>query len=109
MAFRFLTPSHAIRWQVTALRHHQYRLAAVLQALGADFVPYLQYVVPKALASVAQDDGTWDDDDEEEDEDEDDEEEDPEAEARRAQRLSIRTGAPSGQVARRSGGQVVRW
>ncbi len=70
-------------------------------------MPYLQYVVPKALASVAQDDGTWDDDDEGEDEDEDDEDEDPEAEARRAQRLSIRTGASGVQVVRGSRGPMV--
>ncbi|GLC39350.1 hypothetical protein PLESTB_000894500 [Pleodorina starrii] len=68
--------------------------ACIAKALGADFVPYLQYTVPLALESVNQDDGVFgdDDDDDEEEEEDDDEEEDEESEARRAQQLSVRTG-----------------
>lgn len=32
-----------------------------MQALGPEFAPYLQYVVPLALSSCKLDDGTWND------------------------------------------------
>lgn len=76
----------------------------VLQALGADFAPYIQYCVPRALESVAQDDGTWgldDDDEDDSEEDEDEEDEEGDTDARRARQMSIRTGrwvgAPPGR------------
>ncbi|GFR46415.1 hypothetical protein Agub_g7997, partial [Astrephomene gubernaculifera] len=67
--------------------------ACIAKALAADFLPYLPHCVPRALESLAQDDGVYGDEDEdEEDEDEEDEEEEEETDARRAQQLSIRTG-----------------
>ncbi|EFJ45451.1 hypothetical protein VOLCADRAFT_94324 [Volvox carteri f. nagariensis] len=68
--------------------------ACIAKALGADFVPYLQYTVPLALESIAQNDGMWDDDDDDDDEGESEEEEEGEDEGarKRAQQFSIRTG-----------------
>lgn len=41
------------------------------QALGPEFAPYLQYVVPLALASCKLDDGTWNDSSSEDEDKED--------------------------------------
>ncbi|KAG2492093.1 hypothetical protein HYH03_009587 [Edaphochlamys debaryana] len=67
--------------------------ACIAKAVGAEFTPYLEHVVPRALSSLAQDDGLFGGDDEGEEDDEDEDEDDEDAEdTRRAQQLSIRTG-----------------